>query len=145
MTNIHLLLATSAAAGMLLSTSANAAAPAADCNAIGQAKFACLSEGSEDIVAVPDSSPRQWDWVTLASGLDPSVEHEIVITNVNQTGYPAYLYSLMFPRGELNTSTAPTPRSTIRLAASARRSPAVTVRSSFDMWFATTATGKTRS
>src|SRR5215217_6943957 len=42
-------------------------------------------------------------------------------------------------RSPARTSTAPTPRSTIRLAASASRSSAEAVRMSLDMWLETTA------
>jgi hypothetical protein len=60
----HVLLATAGFAGLLLSTTANAAPSEGDCNAIGKANFVCLSESAEDIVALPKS-----DWVVISGTL----------------------------------------------------------------------------
>lgn len=51
-------------AGLAVSGVGNAATSEGDCNAIGKAKFVCLSESAEDIVAIPNS-----DWVVISGTL----------------------------------------------------------------------------
>src|SRR5581483_11345788 len=60
---IQLLLATATFAG-LLSAASGARSAESDCNAIGKAKFVCISESAEDIVAIPNS-----DWVVISGTL----------------------------------------------------------------------------
>src|SRR4051812_2366789 len=59
----NLLFTAAVFAGLVFSGTARAASEG-DCNAIGKAKFVCLSESAEDIVALPNS-----DWVVISGTL----------------------------------------------------------------------------